>query len=136
MLQVRITVGPSPIHGLGVFAAEPIPAGTLVWEFTAGFDLEVDPRRVEGLPPVLRERLMHYGYVDRHLNVFVLCCDDARFLNHSTAPNLTTDYSTHRHGIDRACRNIAPGEELTVNYEAFEKASKTNFERLRCIAEA
>lgn len=124
MLLVRTTLGPSKIHGLGVFAAEPIAKGTIVWSFTPGFDLERDPADVEAQPELLRERLLHYGYVDKHLSRYVLCCDDARFLNHSEEPNLVSDRSTSRHGVDRAARDIAIGEELTVNYDVFESTQQ------------
>lgn len=120
MLLVRVTVGPSLIHGLGVFAAEPIPVNAAVWQFTPGFDLEVEISAVEALPETLRERLLHYGYVDRRLERYVLCCDDARFLNHSAEPTLVQDRSMDRHGVDRAARDIAVGEELTVDYGTFE----------------
>lgn len=120
MLLVRVTVGPSAIHGLGVFAAEPIAAGTVVWRFTPGFDLEVEPAVVESQPPVPRERLLHYGFVDERLGRYVLCCDDARFLNHAPNPTLVQDLSSERHGVDRAARDIAVGEELTVDYGTFE----------------
>lgn len=120
MLLVRTTVAPSTLHGLGVFAAEPIAKGAVVWSFTPGFDLERDPADVEALPEVLRDRLLHYGYVDKHLGMYVLCCDDARFLNHSEEPSLVSDRSASRHGVDRAARDIAVGEELTVNYDDFE----------------
>lgn len=120
MLHVRVTVRPSPIHGFGVFADEPIAAGTVVWSFTPDFDLETDPSAMDGLPELLRDRLLHYGYVDKRLHRFVLCCDDARFLNHSATPSLITDLSAERHGVDRAARDIAVGEELTVDYRAFD----------------
>jgi uncharacterized protein len=124
MLLVRTTLGPSEIHGLGVFAAEPIAKGTVVWSFTPGFDLERDPSDVDVQPELLRERLLHYGYVDRHLRLYVLCCDDARFVNHSEQPTLVSDRSAARHGVDRAARDIAVGEELTVNYDAFENSEQ------------
>lgn len=120
MLLVRVTVGVSSIHGLGVFAAEPISAGTVVWRFTPGFDLETEIAAVETQPEKLRERLLHYGYIDRRLGKYVLCCDDARFLNHSASPTLVQDLSMDRHGVDRAARNIEAGEELTVDYGTFD----------------
>lgn len=124
MFQVRVTVGPSSIHGLGVFAAESIAKGTVVWQFTPGLDLDADVSLLHAQPPLLRERLLHYGYVDKNLNRYVLCCDDARFLNHSSSPNLETDYTSDAHGIDRAAKDIAPGEELTVDYGQFEGVSE------------
>ncbi|HUJ85308.1 MAG TPA: SET domain-containing protein [Burkholderiales bacterium] len=116
MLQVRARLGPSPIHGLGVFAAEPIARGAEVWRFTPGFDLELDPALVGRQPERLREWLLVYGYLDPRLERFILCCDDARFINHSAAPNLRPDFGREPHGVDLALRDIAPGEELTVDY--------------------
>lgn len=120
MLLVRVRVDRSPIHGLGVFAAEFIPKGAEVWRFTPGFDLDLEPGVLEHQPPRVREQLLHYGYVDRRLNRYILCCDDARFINHSDDPNLRTDHGRDRYGVDIAVRDIAAGEELTVDYEALE----------------
>jgi SET domain-containing protein len=121
MLLVRVRVAPSPIHGLGVFAAEAVPRGAAVWRFTPGFDLECAPDTLESLQPLQRERLLHYGYCDRSSGSFVLCCDDARFLNHAAEPNLVNEPDGTRHGVDRAARDIAVGEELTVDYHSFER---------------
>lgn len=120
MLLVPVRVGHSVVHGLGAFALEPIARGTAVWRFTPGFDLDLDPAALEALPRHFRERLLHYGYVDPRLERFILCCDDARFINHSDAPNLQADFSLDRHGIDVAVRDIAAGEELTVDYGSVE----------------
>ena len=116
MLLVRTRLAPSTIHGLGVFAAEPIARGAEVWRFTAGFDLDLEPQALEALPEHAREWLRVYGYLDPRLRRFVLCCDDARFINHSETPNLRPDFAREAHGVDLALRDIAPGEELTVDY--------------------
>lgn len=116
MLLVRTRLAPSAIHGLGVFAAEPIARGTEVWRFTPGFDLDLDPKALEALPAHAREWLLVYGYLDPRLQRFILCCDDARFINHGAAPNLRPDFAREPHGVDLALRDIAPGEELTVDY--------------------
>lgn len=120
MLCVPVQVRPSPIHGLGVFATEPIPQGTEVWRFTPGFDLDLDPRVLEEQPPHARARLLHYGYLDPWLNRFILCCDDARFINHSDTPTLCGDRVTDRYGVDFAARDVGAGEELTLDYQAVE----------------
>lgn len=118
MLLVPVRVDRSSIHGLGAFAVHPIARGTAVWRFTPGFDLELDPEALDALPEHARDTLLHYGYIDPRLGRFILCCDDARFLNHSDAPNLVSDFATDEHGVDRAARDIEPGEELTVDYRA------------------
>jgi SET domain-containing protein len=120
MFLVPVRLGASPIHGLGVFAAAAIRAGTPIWRFTPGLDLDVDPSGLEKLPEHSRAVLLHYGYVDPRLERFILCCDDARFMNHSDSPNLRADYSADRYGVDLAVRDIGEGEELTVDYGALE----------------
>lgn len=120
MLLVRVRLDRSPIHGLGVFAADAIARGTAVWRFTPGFDLDMDARLPEAQPPHFRDWLTNYGYIDRRLGRFILCCDDARFLNHSDQPNLRPDYALDRYGVDVAARDIAAGEELTVDYRLVE----------------
>ena len=65
---------------------------------------------------------MHYGYIDPRLNRFILCCDNARFINHSNAPNVGPDLTDDTYGIDTALRDIEPGEEITVDYLLVEGA--------------
>lgn len=120
MLLVPVAVRGSPIHGLGAFAVAPIPAGTEVWCFTPGFDLDLDPAVLETQPPHARRMLLHYGYVDPRLGRFILCCDDARFINHCDSPNLVADHALDRYGVDCAARDIEPGEELTIDYGVVE----------------
>lgn len=123
MLLLAVHLAPSPLHGLGVFATAPIARGSAVWRFTPGFDLDLEPRLLDAQPAHFRERLLHYGYVDARLKRYILCCDDARFINHSATPNLRSDYELDRYGVDRAARDIAAGEELTIDYGLVEGAS-------------
>lgn len=116
MMLVPVKLDRSAIHGLGVFAAEFIRKGTPVWRFMAGFDLDLDPARVEAQPMHIRKALMHYGYVDSRLGRYILCCDDARFMNHSDEPNTWPDFSLDPYGVDIAVRDIAAGEEITTDY--------------------
>ncbi|MGH7563981.1 MAG: SET domain-containing protein [Gemmatimonadota bacterium] len=124
MLRVPTILERSPIHGIGVFAAERIPKGTEVWRFSPGFDLDLDPSMVEGFPKHTREWFAHFGYVDFHLDRLIVCLDNARFINHSADPNLESDYGRDRYGPDYAARDIAAGEELTADYSEFERMPK------------
>lgn len=122
MLMVPVKVAPSPIHGLGIYAVELIRKGTDVWRFTPGFDLDINTAVLDSLASFTRERMLHFGYLDKNLGRFIVCCDDARFMNHSKTPNLAADYERDKYGIDYAVRDIQPGEEITTDYGSFEQS--------------
>ncbi len=124
MLLVPTRLAPSQIHGLGVFAVAPIAKGTPVWRFEKGLDMEFAPDIAARLPEHVRAFFSRYGYLDRNLNRLILCFDDARFVNHSDTPNVATDYARDPHGLDVALRDIAAGEELTMDYAGFEEAGR------------
>ena len=119
-MLIPVRVDRSPIHGLGVFAVHRIAKETVVWRFTPGFDLDVDPEVLDEQPSHFRQIMLHYGYIDPRLNRFILCCDDCRFINHSDTPNVRVVAGTEPYGLDVAARDIEPGEELTVDYEFVE----------------
>jgi SET domain-containing protein len=122
MLLVRTRIDKSSIHGLGLFSGERILKDTPVWSFSPGFDLDLDPGLLKAQPLAFRRRLLHYGYIDPRLNRYILCCDDARFINHSETPNLRSDFSLAPHGVDISARDIEAGEELTIDYALLEGA--------------
>lgn len=113
MLLVPTYLAQSPLHGLGVFAAAPIPKGAVMWRFVPGFDLVIPLETAKSYPPVAWDYLMRYAYVSRHVpGGYVLDGDHSRFLNHSKQPN--TDNSTE---ATIARRDIAKDEEITVDYD-------------------
>ena len=126
MLLVPTRLAQSPIHGFGVFAAAPVAKGTPVWRFAQGLDMEFSPDIVNGLPEHVRSFFSHYGYLDRNVRRIILCFDDARFVNHSDAPNVATDYAQDPYGLDVALRDIEAGEEITMDYAGFEDSRFTS----------
>jgi uncharacterized protein len=121
MLLTNASAGNSPIHGSGLFAREIIPAGTVIWELTPGFDCEMTPREFDGLDPASREAIRRYVYTDMETGMIVLCQDDARYMNHADRPNTRT---VGRQTI--ALVEIRPGEEMTCNYAEFDAVSAAN----------
>jgi len=111
-MLVRCRPGPSSIEGLGLFALEPVTAGQPVWRFQSDFDRLLAPDVVESLPAVQQEFLARHGYFDAQHAALVLCCDDARFMNHADEPNV----SDVREDVCYAMRDIAAGEEFTCDY--------------------
>lgn len=113
MLKVRTKIAPSNIHGIGLYAAEPIPKGTLVWEFSPGLDIRTNTNLLSLLPKVQADQLRTYGYNElEHPEVYYIPLDDTRFINHSDTPNLDCSVPEKSY----AARDIAVGEELTEDY--------------------
>ncbi len=117
MFRVPTYVAPSPIAGVGVFTSVSIPAGSLLWDFTEGVDLRLDPAVVAALPEPLGSRIRMYCYEEPD-GRFVLCGDNAKFMNHAFEPNCD-DRGTHT----VALRDIDADEELTCDYRAFDAES-------------
>lgn len=103
----------SQIHGIGLFAAEFIPKGTLVWQFNPLLDKMWTKEEYQNLnvPPCVRFFLKIYTYYDE--SRVVLCGDNARFTNHSENPNCEAQDFLKSVAI----RDIAIGEEMTENYD-------------------
>lgn len=119
MLLVKTEVRLSPIHGLGVFAAEFIPDGTVTWRYLDGFDQRLPESILSILSHPAKEQFLKYSYVDPTTGLYELCADDARFFNHSENPN-TAGVPTGE-DADIATRDINVGEELTCDYRTFDR---------------
>ncbi|TSC60821.1 MAG: Nuclear protein SET [Candidatus Peregrinibacteria bacterium Greene0416_62] len=117
MLLCKTTLGKSPIHGIGVFAAHDIPKGMVIWEFTRGIDQEIPAASIEKLPALAQACIRKYAYRKPDSDIYVLCGDDTRFFNHSEEP---TVISSSEDGPDIAVRDIRTGEELTIDYRTFD----------------
>jgi hypothetical protein len=110
MLIVKTYIAPSKIHGLGVFAAEPLTRGTLIWVFDPVIDQEITQNQLAMLPEAVRNIAISRSFVGE-CGRTILSRDNGVFLNHSDHPNLSS-------GADGsiAVRNISTGEELTEDY--------------------
>lgn len=121
MLLVQTKVGPSSIHGLGLFADQFIPQGTPIWRFTQGLDLKMSAGELQALPDLARQSVLHYCYHSTVDNAYVLPFDDARFFNHSSNPNVTSvDVADDSEGMEVALRDIKPGQELLCDCREFD----------------
>lgn len=116
MLLVPTTVGQSPIHGLGLFAAEAIPAGTVIWQLDPLFDRVFTVEELTGRPPLVREFIEHYCEYFPETGELVLSCDGDRYTNHSDDPNTRVDGENRPDARVIATRDIAAGEEITCDY--------------------
>jgi uncharacterized protein len=124
MLQVRTYLDKSPIDGFGLFAAEEIPKGTVVWEYNPTIDKEISgfvASRIEF------EYITKYSFYDKQLNLWILSGDNDKFTNHSDYPNTAPDAE----GKMIALVDIHKDDEITSDYYAIDfdanlKFCKTN----------
>jgi uncharacterized protein len=126
MLLVRTKLDRSRIDGIGLFADEPIPRGTVIWRYHPGVDRRFQEDALSELSAEAREQIRKYSYREKHSGLYVLCGDDARFFNHSTHPNCIDIYEDaanpdDAHDVTIALHDIEPGEELTCDYSLFDQ---------------
>jgi hypothetical protein len=114
MLLVKAWVGMSKIHGFGLIAHEFIPKGTVTWRLVPGVDVILSDKELEVLPNPVQDQIRYYSFFHPDLKRHILSADDDRFTNHSDDAN---QKFCGDHAI--AIRDIAPGEELTDNYNEF-----------------
>lgn len=115
-----IRISTSRIHGRGVYAAQPIPAGTRIIEYTGERITKPEALRREA---ARLRRLARGG--DGSVYIFELNRrydldgrtrrNPARLINHSCAPNCEAQ-NVRGHIWIIARRDIAAGEELSFDY--------------------
>jgi hypothetical protein len=110
-------IGPSPIHGTGLFAAADLAEGTVLWRFEQGLETR---RLLNDLSPIDQLHFLHYGYVNPLAPQWVVVCgDDARFWNFPAvgcpANAIPSDETCHGEALILAARAIAAGEELLID---------------------
>ena len=121
MLMVKTRLGLSDIAGIGLFADQDIPKGTVTWRFMADFDRQLTKGEIDRLPEPARSNLLEHTYLDATGGLFVLCADNARFMNHADEPNTAGVHEPGAiEGYDVAIRDILDGEEMTCDYRTFD----------------
>jgi uncharacterized protein len=111
-----LEVRDSPLHGKGVFALAPIARGTRIIEYLGE---RVSHREAD-------QRYEGKDADDNHTFLFIVDGrtvidagvggNEARFVNHACEPNCESVIEKRRVFIE-ALRDIAPGEELTYDYQ-------------------
>jgi uncharacterized protein len=120
MLLVKTKLAPSAINGIGLFAAEFIAAGTIIWRYNPVVDSKLTAAQIEQLPAPSQAQISKYSYREIRSGLYVLCGDDARFFNHANEPNCIDLVNEAKGDVTLAGRDIAEDEELTCNYTTFD----------------
>jgi SET domain-containing protein len=110
-LKFKVEAAPSRIDGCGAFAGEPIPARRKIGEIRGEpISVREARRRAKGTQRIMMVEVSATRAIDASQST-----DALRFTNHSCAPNATLRIRSGRIEL-YAMREIAAGEELTVNY--------------------
>ncbi len=120
MIEIEHYVGKSNIEGAGLFTAQDIQEGEVVYRFDYRFVMIISEAELRTMHPAARNAALKYSYrgrgVDRMSGAVYYCADDSRFLNHSENPNI-------RWVLDQdiyvATCFIPAGTEITCDYREF-----------------
>lgn len=121
MLYVKTKIQSSKIHGIGLFAEEFIPRGTIVWKFTPGFDLKFTREQILNFPDILQIYIYKYSWKSKKSKLYCFSSDNGKYFNHSTNSNCLSEYRDNEEEVvTTAIKDIQAGEEITDNYSSFE----------------
>jgi hypothetical protein len=102
----------SGIHGLGVYAGEPIPKGRKVIEYTGEKISRIETKRRSEI----QNKQIYLFTLDNYWTLDGASGGSgAEYINHSCDPNLYT-WIFKGHILYMSARSIKKGEELTVDY--------------------
>ncbi|MEK7552696.1 MAG: SET domain-containing protein [Patescibacteria group bacterium] len=123
MLKVKASAGLSQVNGIGLFAEEKIPKGTVTWQFNPDLDIVFDPEKVAKMPKEQQELFDRFAFLSKKTGKYIYSIDDSRFCNHSAFQNnIDFLYTVDQpEGYSIANREIEKGEELLVNYRQFDE---------------
>lgn len=107
----------SPLHGNGVFAARPIPAGTCIFEYRG---TRITPEQADAMVPVNPDDPFHTFFFSLSGGQIIdggKRGNDARWINHSCTPNCEAqENATGSRVYVVALQDIDEGEELFYDY--------------------
>ena len=127
MLTVKTTIRQSKIHGIGLFAGEFIPKGTVIWRFTPGFDLRFTRKDILGFPAPLQIYLYKYCWRSMKSGLYCFSSDNGKYFNHAENPNALSEYRNGEEEVlTTAILDIQIGEEITDDYSSFEAEDKSD----------
>lgn len=124
-VKTKLKISNIPGAGLGLFADEFIPKGTVIWELDVNLDRLISKKQFEEMPEVYKDFISTYGYTISDYPFIILCGDNARFVNHSRPGNMIGDHNIpygDMH-ISIASKDILPDEEITEDYAIFDDKS-------------
>lgn len=119
MLHIKYKLEKSPHHGIGMFAGQDIPKGTLIYTPSPLLDVNLTQEQFDSLDEKEKQEFKWWGFFDEPSQKWHVDFDVTHFINHSYDANITQDPAyAEAHLV--ASKDIKEGEELTQNYLEFE----------------
>jgi SET domain-containing protein len=120
MLTVRTYLATAGEKGIGLYAAEFIPKGTIWWKDDWSFNRVFSVEQIKNASEIIQNFMLHYASLKSN-GTWYLYIDNARFVNHSDNPNTiqVNGGSREIEGDWITLRDIAVGEEITSDYNLF-----------------
>jgi uncharacterized protein len=122
MLTIETRVAPSAIHGIGLFAAQPVEQGTIVSYFSPPLDLRVK-ENPKFHSPIANTFVNEYGFQFDVPGSLIVFGDNARFINHAQKASLgyirrmlIATNREYEHAFV-ALHPLPSGAELTLDYK-------------------
>jgi len=111
----RIQVRRSGVHGRGVYAVAPIPAGDVIIEYTGELISWPEALRRHPHDPKQPNHTFYFHIEGGQVIDALHGGNSSRWINHSCDPNCEADETDGRVFI-KALRDLLPGEELFYDY--------------------
>jgi SET domain-containing protein len=116
MLKVKTRLQQTKNRGIGLFADQFIPIGTIIWQYDSRIDFYIPITNDFNYSQI--EKDFFEKYCPHQNGNYLVCVDNARFMNHSDSPN-TIDIK----GDKTIARfDIQKGEEIVCNYKDFDES--------------
>jgi len=112
-LLVKTKIKPSSIEGLGLFAEQDIPKGTVIWKHDDLLDGWFYSANLSLYSEATKDYIKHFCCYDKNRQGWIKSCDNANWMNHCDWPNIDSP----NYYIHIANRDIMIGEELIVDYD-------------------
>jgi SET domain-containing protein len=119
MIHIKYKLNTSPLHGVGLFADEPIKKDEVIYTASPVLDVNITQEQFNALDEKEKQEVRWWGFLDPTTNMWHVDFDVSHFINHADQATVTQDAS-HTDAYLVAARDIEKGEELTQDYLEFE----------------
>lgn len=119
MIHINYKLDKSDKHGIGLFTAEDINEGDIIYTASPLLDVNITREQFDTLSDREKKEFQWWGFFDEPSQRWHVDFDVSKFINHSFDANITQS-EEHEEAHLIANRDIKSGEELTQNYLEFE----------------